>query len=102
MRTYSAAGNAAGSAGDRGDKILSILAGSWRHNVLSKSEIPVDYRETRCSFMGQTLGRLLLPMPTDVPASQNPVIALERAKVQRVVLFMSASAEPLAKTLAGQ
>jgi uncharacterized Fe-S cluster-containing radical SAM superfamily enzyme len=41
-------------------------------------------------------------MPTDVPANQNLVIALERAKVQRVVLFMSASAEALAKTLAGQ
>ena len=32
-------------------------------------------------------------MPTDVPANQNLVIALERVKVQRVVLFMSASAE---------
>jgi hypothetical protein len=41
-------------------------------------------------------------MPTDVPANQNLVIALERDKVQRVVLFMSVSAEPLAKTLAGQ
>jgi hypothetical protein len=42
------------------------------------------------------------PLPTDVTANQNLVIAYERAKVQRVVLFMSSSAEARAKTLAGQ